>query len=201
MKKILTAFILLMGLSSYSQLLVLNSGDKLPVSDVAMLSATNGEKYTFEKLKGENGLLVIFSCNTCPFVVAWEDRFPEVNTIAKSNKVGFALVNSNFLKRNDVDSFTEMQKHAGNSNYQWPYLLDDESLVANAFGAQTTPHVFLFDKNLKLVYKGAIDDNYKDKSGVKEFWLKDAMNSLGEGKEVAIKETRNLGCSIKRKTD
>jgi len=201
MKNIATIIILFLGLNSYSQIPVLNIGDKLPKSDVVMQSATNGEKYALEKLKGENGLLVIFACNTCPFVLAWEDRFPEVNTIAKSNKVGFAIINSNYLKRNGDDSFAEMQKHAGNSKYQWPYLIDDESVVANAFGAQTTPHVFLFDKNLKLVYKGAIDDNYKDKSAVKEFWLKDALTSLGEGKEIALKETRNLGCSIKRKID
>jgi hypothetical protein len=201
MKKIVTIVILFLGLNSFSQIPVLNIGDVLPKKDLAMQSATNGEKYTLEKLKGENGLLVIFACNTCPFVLAWEDRFPVVNTLAKSNKVGFALVNSNYMKRGGDDSFDEMKKHAINSKYQWAYLLDDESVVANAFGAQTTPHVFLFDKNLKLVYKGAIDDNYKDSSAVKEFWLKDALNSLGEGKEIALKETRNLGCGIKRKVD
>jgi hypothetical protein len=201
MKKIVTVVIVLLGLSAFSQIPVLNIGDKLPKGDLSIQSATNGEKYSLEKVKGENGLLVIFSCNTCPFVMAWEDRFPVVNQIAKSNKVGFALVNSNYMKRGGDDSFSEMQKHAVNSKYQWAYLLDDESLLANAFGAQTTPHVFLFDKNLKLVYKGAIDDNYKDSSAVKEFWLKDALNSLGEGKEIALKETRNLGCGIKRKVD
>jgi len=201
MKKILTGIILLLGLNAYSQFPILNIGDKLPLSDATIQSATNDEIYTLQKLKGENGLLLIFACNTCPFVIAWEDRFPVVNTIAKTNKVGFAIINSNYLKRDGDDSFAEMQKHATNSKYQWPYLFDNESAFANALGAQTTPHVFLFDKNLKLVYKGAIDDNFKDKSMVKEFWLKDALNSLGDGKEIAVKETRNLGCSIKRKID
>lgn len=201
MKHIITVVILLMGLNSFSQLPVLNIENDLPKGNVAMLSATDGGKYSLESLKGENGLLVVFSCNTCPFVVAWEDRFPIINSIAISNKVGFALVNSNYLKREGDDSFVEMQKHATSLKYQWKYLIDEESVVANAFGAQTTPHVFLFDKNLKLVYKGAIDDNHKDASAVKEFWLKDALNSLGQAKDITVKETRNLGCSIKRKVE
>ena len=114
--------------------------------------------------------------------------------------MGFALVNSNYLKRDGDDSMEAMQAHAKEHSYSWPYLADHESELANLLGAQTTPHVFLFDKNMKLVYKGAIDDNYKDAAEVEQFYLKDALNSLGSGKAIETKETRNLGCSIKRKT-
>lgn len=200
MKKIVFVLLIFAATTAVAQFPVLNIGDKLPTSD-KMTCATSGNNASIDNLKGENGTLVIFSCNTCPFVVAWEDRFPMVDKIANNNKVKMVLINSNYNNRNGVDSFESMKEHAKKLNYQWPYLLDNESELANAFGAQTTPHVFLFDKNNKLVYKGAIDDNHKAADQVKEFYLQDALNSLGQGKEITNKETRNLGCGIKRKTN
>ena len=199
MKRIIFLFFILTTLTGFAQYPVLEIGDQLPKSE-KMQSTSTDQMLDLKSLAGENGLLVIFSCNTCPFVIAWEDRYPMVNEIAQKNKVGFALINSNYLKRDGDDSFEAMAQHAKSHDYKWPYLVDKESKLANAFGAQTTPHVFLFDKNMKLVYKGAIDDNYKNASEVEVFYLKDALNSLGEGNEIKIKETRNLGCSIKRKT-
>ncbi len=199
MKQLIVVLSFLLTLSVSAQLPVLEIGQTLPEGNNKMECANSGKTTDLASLKGENGLLVIFSCNTCPFVVAWEDRYPMVNNWAKSNKVGFALLNSNFLKRNNDDSWEAMKAHVKKLNYQWPYLIDNESAVANAFGAQTTPHVFLFDKNLNLVYKGAIDDNHKDASAVKEHYLKNALTSLGKGNEIAVKESRPLGCSIKRK--
>lgn len=185
---------------SNAQYPVLELGAEMPEADKMKCVVSNNEVY-LDELAEENGLLVIFSCNTCPFVVAWENRYPIINELATDNNIGFALVNSNFLKRNDEDSPEAMKEHAKKHQYRWPYLIDKESILANKFGAQTTPHVFLFDKNMKLVYKGAIDDNYKDASKVEQFYLKDAINSLAKNEEIAVKETRNLGCSIKRKTD
>jgi thioredoxin-related protein len=196
---ILVALLFVYGFS-YSQIIpVIKIGDKLPLESEKMLNATDEKQYDFKAIKNENGILVIFSCNTCPFIVAWEDRYPIINELAKKNNVGFALVNSNYMKRGDDDSWDKMKEHASTLKYKWPYLLDNESKVANAFGAQTTPHVFLFDKNNKLVYKGTIDDNYKNADQVKDFYLKDALENLGKGKEITNKETRNIGCSIKRK--
>ena len=91
-----------------------------------------------------------------------------------------------------------MQKHAKKYNYRFPYLLDTESTLANSFGAKTTPHVFMFNKEFQLVYKGAIDDNYEDINKVKEFYLKDAMEQLAKGKKIKVNETDPVGCSIKR---
>lgn len=199
MKQIFLLFFTLVSLSAFSQFPVLNIGDKLPEGK-KMKSSTTEESLDLNSIKGENGLLIIFSCNTCPFVVAWEDRYPMVNKSANNNKVGFALVNSNYLKRDGADSFEAMKAHSKTNNYNWPYLLDNESELANSFGAQTTPHVFLFDKNNILVYKGAIDDNHKDASKVEEFYLKNALTNIGKGEIVKTSETRNLGCGIKRKT-
>jgi thioredoxin-related protein len=150
--------------------------------------------------KKENGLIVIFSCNTCPFVVAWEDRYHMVYELAKTNKMGLVLVNSNAAKRSDTDSWESMKEHALNNKYKWPYLYDDGNKIADAFGAQTTPHVFMFNSNNKLIYKGTIDDNHKDAKQVTKFFLKDAILQHAMGKEIQSKETRNLGCSIKRIT-
>ncbi|MDA3879334.1 MAG: redoxin family protein [Prolixibacteraceae bacterium] len=186
--------------TSQAQYPVLEIGAQMPNSDEMECIVSNKDVY-IDDLAEDNGLLVIFSCNTCPFVIAWEDRYPTVYELASANDVGFALVNSNYLKRDNDDSPEAMKEHAKKYKYNWPYLIDKESVLANKFGAQTTPHVFLFDKDLKLVYKGAIDDNYKDASQVEKFYLKDALNSLGKGEEIAVKETRNLGCSIKRKID
>jgi hypothetical protein len=91
-----------------------------------------------------------------------------------------------------------MKEHAKKYNYRSPYLLDTESTLANSFGAKTTPHVFMFNKEFQLVYKGAIDDNYKDIDRVKEFYLKDAIEQLVNGKKIKVSETDPVGCSIKR---
>lgn len=202
MKSIITTSLLLaLTVILNAQNPVLSIDDKLPSAEIEMNCATSGQTHSLSDLKKDNGLLVIFSCNTCPFVVAWEDRYPMVNEIAKDNKVGVVLLNSNYKKRDNDDSWEAMQAHAKKNDYKWPYLLDKESVVANAFGAQTTPHVFLFDKDLKLVYKGAIDDSHSDAAKVEDFYLKDALTSLGNGDAIAVSETRNLGCSIKRKTN
>lgn len=176
----------------------LQLGEKAPYTDVKM-AGTSGEELSLADLKMENGIVVIFSCNTCPFVLAWENRYNDIYHWAKKNGVGLAMLNSNYQKRSGDDSLDAMKQHAAEKGYDFPYLVDRESLIANAFGGQTTPHVFLFDKAFKLVYKGAIDDNYKNAADVKEEYLKDAISSLANGEKIEIGETNPLGCSIKRK--
>jgi len=185
------------ALIASAQYSTLEIGDKAPYTTYKMEN-TDGKMFSFDDIKKDNGTLVIFSCNTCPFVLAWENRYPKVAELAKDNKVGLMLVNSNQMKRDGDDSMEAMKKHASDHNYNWPYLVDVDSKLANAYGAMTTPHVFLFDKNDKLVYIGAIDDNFKDASEVKNFYLKNALESLASGKEIAENITRATGCSIKR---
>lgn len=173
-------------------------GAKAPMIEHKM-QATDGSQKSLDALKGENGLLVVFSCNTCPFVIAWEDRYPELGELTKKNNMGFVLVNSNEAKRGKDDSIDEMVKHAKEKGYAGiPYLVDQNSKLANAFGAKTTPHVFLFDNEMKLVYKGAIDDNFKDASSVKSPYLRNAINNLSKDKEIDPSDTKATGCSIKR---
>ncbi|HBL76077.1 MAG: hypothetical protein A2W90_11725 [Bacteroidetes bacterium GWF2_42_66] len=178
----------------------LNIGEKANLTETKMESVS-GISVSLNDLKGENGLVLIFSCNTCPFVLGWENRYNEICNWGKSNGVGMAVLNSNHQKRDGDESLSAMKEHAQAKGYQFPYLLDHESLLANAFGGQTTPHVFLFDKNFQLVYKGAIDDNYKEASAVKNHYLKDAIEHLAAGKPIAMSETKPVGCGIKRKLD
>ena len=170
----------------------LNLGDKMPLSDYAMRNIDDTE-LSLDKIAKENGTLVIFSCNTCPFVIQWEDRYDDVTGIANRLNIGAVFINSNEAKRNGDDSFEMMQQHATENNYKAPYLVDENSKLANAFGAKTTPHAFLFDAKGKLVYKGSIDDNSKDASAVKEHYLKDALYALGSGKDIAKQQSDAKG--------
>ncbi|WP_163711599.1 thioredoxin family protein [Mangrovibacterium lignilyticum] len=200
MKSLLTVcflFLVSLAIAGGNQLML---GDKAKHTEVKMAD-TSGKEYSLTDLKKENGIVVIFSCNTCPFVLAWEDRYNDIYEWAKKNDVGIAVLDSNYMKRSGDDSLEAMKEHALEKHYNFPYLVDSESLIANAYGGQTTPHVFLFDKDFNLVYKGAIDDNYKNASDVKEEYLKDAITSLAAGEKIAVAETKPLGCSIKRKLD
>lgn len=193
----------LLSLNTNSKLESLKIGADAPLTNHIM-KEVSGKEFSLNDLNQKNGLLIIFSCNTCPFVVGnksmdgWENRYNEVYETCKKNQIGMALINSNEAKRKQGDSFEDMKNHSKKQKYDSPYLLDKNHQLADAFGASTTPHVFLLNNNLKLVYKGAIDDNCGAKKEVKEKWLENALNSLGKGENIENPETRNSGCSIKR---
>jgi hypothetical protein len=178
-------------------------GNDVDLSEPSML-ATTGEPMTLKHIIQKNGLVVIFSCNECPFVVAWEDRYKKIASFAKDNGFGVALVNSNAAKRSgdiQADNFEAMVAHDEEMGYTKMgvfYLLDKASMLADAFQAKVTPHVYLFDGDGLLRYKGAIDDNYKSAMDVKAPYLMNAMESLLNGEEVDVEETDAIGCSIKR---
>jgi peroxiredoxin len=171
-------------------------GAAIPKSDVKMMDVS-GKEVTLAEAKKENGLLVIFSCNTCPYVKLSESRIKELSTIAKRNNIGMILINSNEAQRDGDDSFDAMKKYASSQGYDFPYVLDKASAVADAFGATRTPHCFLFDKK-GLAYRGAIDDNIKDANDAKEHFLKDALTAVGSGKAIRTNSTKSVGCTIKR---
>ena len=183
--------------SSQEEFPTIEIKDEMPNMDYEMKSV-NGISYSLNNLKEKNGIIILFTCNTCPFVVKWEDRYKLLEELAKKNNIGLVYINSNYKKRDGDDSYEEMKKHAKKMNYRFPYLLDEKSKLANSFGAKTTPHIFMFNSNLQLAYKGAIDDNYEDINKVKEFYLEDAIKQLVKGKRIKISETKPVGCSIKR---
>ncbi len=174
----------------------LEIGAAMPKADHKMLDIS-GKEVSLMDVKGENGLLVVFSCNTCPYVKLSEARINEVAAFAKRNKIGVILINSNEAQREAEDSYDEMKKYGKAQGYDFSYVVDKNSQMANAFGATRTPHVFLFDKS-GLAYRGAIDDNIKDATAVKDSFLKDAIVAIGGGKAVKVNSTKSVGCSIKR---
>ena len=177
---------------------MLEIGEKAPLADSKMADVS-GKSVSLNDIKQENGLLVIFSCNTCPFVLGWEDQYPELGKLSKKNNIGMVLVNSNEGKRTGDDSMEEMKAHYKDAGYNTPYLIDENHKLADAMGAKTTPHVYLFDKDMKLVYRGAINDKYenKDKMATK-FYLNDAIAQLVKGESIDNPVTTERGCSIKR---
>jgi len=175
----------------------LEIGSNAPKTDLTMMDVS-GKDRTLDDLKGKNGLLVIFSCNTCPFVLAWENRYLTVSDKCKALGIGMVAVNSNEAYREQQDSFEEMKTHATKAEYDFPYVVDVKSELADAFGANRTPHVFLFNKDLKLVYRGAIDDNRDDATAVKKHWLLNALDELVAGKGISVATTKSIGCTIKR---
>lgn len=174
-------------------------GTQLPKADVKLYDVLSGKEFSINDKKGEKGTLVVFSCNTCPFVVANEDRIRKMQRDAQRMKIGVVFINSNEAKRDSEDSKDAMRNYGNDQKFLAPYLVDVNSDLANAFGATRTPENFLFDKTGKLVYRGAIDDSPKDEKAVKAHYLLDAMTALSKGKEIAVKTTVSSGCSIKRK--
>jgi peroxiredoxin len=173
----------------------LKLGDKAPMTDVKMKNV-GGKDVSIADVVGKNGTLVVFSCNHCPFAKAWESRMVEIGNACLKQGVGAITINSNDPTAFKEDSFEVMQQHAKEKGYQFPYVVDATSDVARAFGATRTPEVFLFDKNGKLVYHGAIDDDSDAKKVTKTF-LRDALDALASGKAIPVSETKFIGCSIK----
>lgn len=200
MKKLLILLLVIASVPAIASKGTTGIGDKATLTDIKMLDVS-GEKVSLADVTKENGLLVLFSSNTCPFVINWQDRYPEIKNWADQHNVGMIVLNSNYGNRDGVDSYDAMKKHAREYGYNFHYVVDEDSKIANEFGGQTTPHAFLFDSDQKLVYKGALDDNYKSAAGVKKAYVKDAIESISNGKEIAVAETKPVGCSIKRKTN
>lgn len=172
-------------------------GSTLPLGDVQM-EDISGRNLSLNEVKGDNGLLVIFSCNTCPWVIKWEDRYPVVQELATVNDIGIILLNPNEDYRDKGDGMEDMILHAEKAGYNLPYVLDKNHRLADAFGASRTPHVYLFNAEDKLVYVGAIDDNANSAADVEEFYVEDAIEQLSAGQAITRSSTKSIGCTIKR---
>lgn len=176
----------------------LQIGASMPKADVKMKDVS-GIEVSLKEAAGENGTLVMFSCNTCPYVIKNQERTRNILNYATQNKIGVAILNSNETTREKDDSYEAMKTYAQKQGYKWFYTIDKNNEIADAFGATRTPEVFLFNKSGILVYHGAIDDSPADPASVKREHLKTAIDEMTNGKDVSVKTSRSLGCSIKRK--
>ena len=181
----------------------LKIGKKIPLG-TKMMDGVDGTQKSLDELFESNGLVVVFSCNTCPFVVGgdkfpgWEVQYNDLNSAAKKANLGFVLVNSNEAKRDGVDALSEMKTRAEAQGYKMPYLVDTDSEIADAMGAKTTPHVFVFDAKKKLIYKGSIDNSWDSKRENDEQYLYDVFEAVTNAQKIKNKSTSPRGCSIKR---
>lgn len=169
----------------------------VPGAEIQMHDVS-GKMVSLNEVKGENGLLVIFSCNTCPYVRLNEGRIKKYSDLCIENKIGCILINSNEAQRGEEDSFSEMKKYHNGQSLQCYYTVDENCELANAFGAGRTPQCFLFSREGKLVYKGAIDDNVKHADAVKNPYLGNAITAVLKNEKPAVQETKSIGCTIKR---
>jgi peroxiredoxin len=162
------------------------------------LPGVDGKTYNLDSFKDKKGVIVVFSCNHCPYVQAYEDRIIEIQKDYNED-VGVAAINSNDITNYPDDSFEHMVERAKKKGFNFPYLRDEDQTVAEAYGATHTPEVFLFDKERKLVYHGKIDNNWQEPGRVKTKYLRNAIDELLSGKEISIPETFSIGCTIKWK--
>lgn len=183
---------------------ILAIGTTAPEQNVKMTDVS-GEQVSLKSVAKEKGLLVIFSSNKCPFVIGngtksegWDGRYPELHDLATKSNIGMVLINSNEASRDNGESMADMKARYEKRGFKGYYALDKNHVLADAFGALTTPHVFLFDENMKLIYRGAIDDSVDSSKEVKEAYLKNAIQAHLSGNTIEPNSTRQLGCSIKR---
>ncbi|MEM5831599.1 MAG: thioredoxin family protein [Candidatus Aenigmatarchaeota archaeon] len=162
------------------------------------LPGVDDKVYSLSSFEKNKPIAIIFWCNHCPYVKAWEDRIIKLGNEFK-DKVHFILINANDPKKYPDDSFENMKKRAKEKGYPFPYLFDESQDIPRKYGAQRTPEIFLFDKNWELVYHGAPDDNWEDERKVKTNYFKDALLSVIDGKKPPIQDTHPVGCTIKWK--
>lgn len=197
MKRLMLAFSAALLLLAFAPIEELAIGSKLPKADVKMTDIS-GKEITLGNTITKNGLLVMFSCNTCPYVIKNQERTRQILAYAQSKKMGVAVLNSNEAYRGKEDSYDAMKAYAKDQQYNWIYAIDKNHVLADAFGATRTPECFLFDGNGILVYHGAIDDSPTDAGAVKRTHLKEAIDEMTGGKQVTVATSRSIGCGIKR---
>lgn len=177
-------------------------GNGYKVGDIATdfsLKGVDGNMYSLADYTDVNGYIVVFTCNSCPVSVAYEDRLITLATKAKD--LGFAMlaVNPNDPAVQPADSYEKMKIRAKEKSFNFPYLFDDGQKVYPVYGATRTPHVFVLNKDRKVEYIGAVDDNSRNAAAVSEEYVVNAMKMVKEGKSPDPSFTKAIGCSIKTK--
>ena len=160
------------------------------------LKATDNNFYNLSSFSDKNILVVMFTCNHCPFVKAYEDRLIKIQEDYSNRSVSLVAINSNETINYPEDTFEKMQTRVTEKSYNFPYLRDEDQSVASSYGASFTPEIFVFDSDRKLRYHGRIDDN-KDPDSVTSSDLRLALDAILSDSTVDNPETHGIGCSIK----
>ena len=164
------------------------------------LQNIDGKMVSLSDYNNSKGVIVVFTCNTCPYAVAYEDRIVALDKAFAPKGYPVLAIMPNNIKVKPADDLSHMKKRAEEKEFTFPYLIDADQTVYPKFGATKTPHVYILkttSKGHQVKYIGAIDDNFQDAKKVKTTYVADAIEALLNGKEVPISETRAIGCTIK----
>ena len=162
------------------------------------LPGVDGSTHSLADYAGADVLVLVQSCNHCPYVLAWEDRLNAIQREYADRGVTIVAFNSNDATTHPGDSFENMVEHAREKDYAVDYLHDEEQSLARALGAERTPEVFVFDRDRRLRYHGAIDDS-RDVAAVSQRYLRDALEAVLDGREPEVTDTAAVGCTVKWK--
>jgi peroxiredoxin len=174
----------------------------LPIGETALsfsLRGVDGEMHSLHDYADAELLAIVWSCNHCPYVLAWEDRLNAIARDYRDRGVRVVTINSNDAQSHPEDAFEAMQDRASTKRLVFDYLHDEDQSVAGAYEPERTPEVFLFDSGRRLVYHGAIDDN-REEAKVERHWLREAIEATLANEAPAVAETPAVGCTIKWRT-
>ena len=163
------------------------------------LPGVDDREHTLTDYAQKQAVAIIFSCNHCPYVRAWEDRMVHIQRDYADKGVQLVAINSNDASKYPADDFPQMKIRAREKDFNFPYVRDETQEIARRYGAERTPEVFLFDQTGVLRYHGAIDDNYDDPTAVRQHYLRSALDSLLAGETPAVVSTPPVGCTVKWK--
>ncbi len=167
------------------------------------LKNVDGKMVTLQSdYKDAKGVIVVFTCNHCPFAKKYEDRVIALDKKYKALGYPVLAINPNDPAKESEDSYENMQKRSKEKNFTFPYLFDETQATATAYGATRTPHIFILQRSgadFKVKYIGAIDDNSDDATAVKEKYAENAVDALLAGKAITTTSTKAIGCTIKWK--
>jgi peroxiredoxin len=200
-KKIIYSLGLLLSIFLFTSNQPIASG--YGIGDIATdfsLKNTDGKMVSLKDYKDAKGFIVIFTCNHCPYAVAYEDRIIALDKKYKSKGYPVIAINPNNPEKQPKDSYDLMHVRSKEKGFTFPYLLDEGQKIYPEYGATKTPHVFILEKTSKgnvVQYIGAIDDNHEEPKNVKVKYVEDAVDALLNKKEVVVKTTKGIGCSIK----
>jgi peroxiredoxin len=199
MKKLLTLCLLSIGVLAKAQTAGYQVGD---VAADFNLKNIDGKNVSLASMKDAKGYIVVFTCNTCPYAVAYEERIKALNKKYAPQGYPVVAINPNDPVAQPADTYEKMQQKAKDKGFTFPYLMDPDHIITKQFGASRTPHVFILEKTSKgnvVQYIGAIDSDTEGTSPDKINYVEAAINAVSAGKKPAVSTTKAIGCTIKWK--
>ena len=160
------------------------------------LPGVDGQNHSLDSYAEAKALVLVQSCNHCPYVQAWEGRLTAIAGDYADRGVRVVAVSSNDVESHPEDSFDEMKARSSAQGFTFDYLYDEPQALARALGSERTPEVFVFDGERRLVYHGAIDDD-RNETAVQQHHLRDALDAVLSGQEPPVRDTPAVGCSMK----